>query len=100
MHTTTQTEADAKLAAAAHTATLNIVATRKVNAKDYGVSGRWATVQVLPPGGRGRNARGTSASKRGWGGSVPKGAKRAKRQGADRMGRTPHLSSSRLGTWV
>lgn len=76
------------LASPAH----NTVGERKANAKEYGVSGRWATVTVLAPSGRGRNARGTTGAKRGWGGSVPKGAKRAKRQGAERMGNSPRIA--------
>lgn len=74
----------------------NVVGERKANASAYGLSGRWATVQVLAPGNRGRNARSTAGSKRGWGGSQPKGAKRAKRQSGERMGRVPHIRTS---TW-
>lgn len=69
----------------------NVVATRKSAAKAYGVRGRWVTVQVLPASNRGRNSRGTSSALRGWGGSQPKGAKRAKRQGAERMGNSPSI---------
>lgn len=66
--------------------------TRTANGGDYGEGmGRWVTVQVLAPSRRGAQARGTHAGLRGWGGSAPKGAKRAKRQGADRMGRVPHV---------
>ena len=67
-----------------------VVTTRK-QAGEPGM-GRWVTVSVLPPCNRGRNARVTSALKRGWGGSQPKGAKRAKRQGAERMGNSPRIS--------
>jgi hypothetical protein len=72
--------------------TATVTGTRKVNAKAYGLPGRWATVVEVAPCHRGRNARGTSGSKRGWGGSAPKGAKRAKRQGAERMGNRPRIS--------
>lgn len=55
------------------------------------------TVVTLPASNRGRNARGSTGAKRGWGGSPPKGAKRAKRQGADRMGNVPRISRTNWG---
>ena len=73
--------------------------TRKANAADYGLPGRWATVTVLPAGNRGRNARGLSASRVGWGGN-PRHAKHAKRQGNERMGNSPSLRMSTMGSWV
>lgn len=74
--------------------TPNVVGEYKANAKQYGLSGRWATVQVLAPTRRGANARGTGASKRGWGGSQPKGARQAKRQDVARMGNEPNMRLS------
>jgi hypothetical protein len=63
--------------------------------------GRWLTVTVLPDSNRGRNARGTAAVKRGWGGSAPKGAKAPqKRQDGARMGRSPELRASPMGRFV
>jgi hypothetical protein len=70
----------------------NTEGTRNVNAAEYGLSGRWAKVTVLASSSRGRNARGTAGHKRGWGGSAPKGAKRAKRQGVERMGNSPRIA--------
>lgn len=72
--------------------TTTITATRKVNAADFGLPGRWATVTVLESRAGGRNARGLTGGKRGWGGSVPRHAKRAKRQGAERMGNSPRIA--------
>lgn len=69
-----------------------VTGTRKVNAAAYGLPGRWATVTTYAPGNRGRNARGTTGGKRGWGGSEPRHAKRAKRQGAERMGNRPRIA--------
>lgn len=77
---------------------VKVVATRKVSmqvpAKKGGTKPKRFTVVVLEASMRGRNARGTAAVKRGWGGSQPKGAKRAKRQGAERMGRTPNVRTT------
>lgn len=70
----------------------NTVGQVNANGADYGVSGRWVKVTLLASSGRGRNARGLAGHKRGWGGSQPKGAKRAKRQGAERMGNMPRIS--------
>lgn len=70
----------------------NTMGERNANGADYGISGRWVKVTVLADSARGRNARGTAGHKRGWGGSVPKGAKRAKRQGSERMGNSPRIS--------
>lgn len=70
----------------------NTTGSRNANAADFGCRGRWVKVTVLAASSRGRNARGTSGSKRGWGGSQPKSAKRAKRQGAERMGNSPRIS--------
>lgn len=61
-------------------------------ASAYGLRGRWVTVTVLPDCNRGRNARGTAGHKVGWGGGVPRHAKRAKRQGAERMGNSPRIA--------
>lgn len=69
----------------------NVVGTRK-QAGEPGM-GRWVTVTVLAPSNRGRTARGLTGAKRGWGpGSEPKHAKRAKRQGAERMGNSPRIA--------
>lgn len=69
----------------------NPQSTHTVNASAYGLSGRWAQVQVFPASNRGRNARGVSAAKRGWGGNA-RHAKHAKRQGAERMGNCPRIA--------
>lgn len=55
-------------------------------------------VTVLPPCNRGRNARGTCGHKRGWGGSQPKGAKRAKKQNTLIRGAQPAFNIARYGT--
>lgn len=68
--------------------------TRKAQASKYGVSGRWATVTVLPAGNRGRNARGTTGAKRGWGGSPAKGAKHAKKQNTHIRGAQPQIAAT------
>ena len=67
------------------------VASQQVTASD----GQQYTVVTLAASNRGRNARGICGHKRGWGGSQPKGAKRAKRQSAERMGNSPVLRTTR-----
>lgn len=80
------------LASLAH----NTVGERKVAAKEFGLRGRWATVTVLAPSNRGRNARGTTGAKRGYGpGSVPKGASRARKQNTHVRGARPRLAATR-----
>lgn len=74
----------------------NTVGKRKANGADYGGGlGRWATVTVLSPGNRGRNARGLTGAKRGYGGSQPKGAKDAKKQNTHVRGAQPRLAATR-----
>lgn len=60
------------------------VATRKVSAADYGLPGRWATVTVL--------ASKVHTKRR----VASHGAKRAKRQGSERMGNRPIV---RMSNW-
>lgn len=78
--------------ATTHTHTGTVVGERKANGGDYGPGmGRWVTVTVLAPSRRRANARGYTGAKRGWGTGNPRTAKRAKRQGNERMGRVPHV---------
>lgn len=69
-----------------------VVATRKVNAADYGLRGRWATVTVLSPSNAGRNARGTASHR------VTRAAKHAKGQNTNIRGAQPSLRNNRYGT--
>jgi hypothetical protein len=55
-------------------------------------------VVTLPASNRGRNARYFTGAKPGWGTTNPKPAKRAKRQGNERMGNVPALRTSKWPT--